>query len=199
MKSKLLLAPLALICAANVAAANVKPEPQHGFIFEPKSRAVLCWISENSDCGAVKYDPMSIEGPKGFPQSGARDGKIASGDNSSFYKLNEQSANRWKKVPLTSGKNTFRWSLTQIHKTEKWQFFITKQDWDPNTPLTRASFDLKPFCERFDGGAVPDTDQIYISCDVPKRTGYQVILGVWSIADTANSFYQVVDVDMKAK
>ncbi|MFW0053393.1 MAG: hypothetical protein AB8W32_07375 [Arsenophonus endosymbiont of Dermacentor nuttalli] len=54
MKSKLLLALLALICAANVVTANVKPEPQHGFIFEPKSRAVLCCINENSDCGAVK-------------------------------------------------------------------------------------------------------------------------------------------------
>ena len=89
MKSKLLLALLALICAANVVTANVKPEPQHGFIFEPKSRAVLCWINENSDCGAVKYDPMLIEGPKGFPQSGPRDGKIASGDNLSFFTLNE--------------------------------------------------------------------------------------------------------------
>ncbi|HGJ5859062.1 MAG TPA: lytic polysaccharide monooxygenase [Arsenophonus nasoniae] len=199
MKSKLLLAPLALIFAANVAVANVKPEPQHGFIFAPKSRAVLCWIHENSNCGAVEYDPMSIEGPKGFPQSGPRDGKIASGDNSLFYKLNEQSVDRWKKVPLTAGKNTFHWTLTQPHKTAKWEFFITKQDWNPNAPLTRASFDLKPFCERFDGGAKPDKDQLYFECNVPQRTGYQVILGVWSIADTANAFYQVVDVDMKAK
>ncbi|WP_342668159.1 lytic polysaccharide monooxygenase [Candidatus Arsenophonus triatominarum] len=30
-----------------------------------------------------------------------------------------------EKVPLTSGKNTFRWSLTQPHRTEKWEFFIT--------------------------------------------------------------------------
>ncbi|MFV9997814.1 MAG: lytic polysaccharide monooxygenase [Arsenophonus endosymbiont of Dermacentor nuttalli] len=142
----------------------------------------------------LNYDPMLIEGPKGFPQSGPRDGKIASGDNLSFFKLNEQSVNRWKKVPLTSGKKTFHWSLTPPHKTEKWQFFITKQDWDPNAPLTRASFDLKPFCERFDGGAMLDKDQIYFDYDVPQRTSYQVILGVWSITDTANAFYQVVDV-----
>ncbi|HGJ5875317.1 MAG TPA: lytic polysaccharide monooxygenase [Arsenophonus sp.] len=52
--------------------------------------------------------------------------------------------------------------------------------------------------ENSDCGAVKK-DQIYFDCDVPQRTGYQVILGVWSIADTANTFYQVVDVNMKAK
>ncbi|MFS1539459.1 MAG: lytic polysaccharide monooxygenase [Candidatus Phlomobacter fragariae] len=103
MKSKLILAPLALMCADNIATASAKSEPQHCFIFEPKSLAVLCWIHENKDCGAVEYDPMSIGGPKGFPQGGVRDRKIASGDNSSFYKLNQQSVDRWKKVPLTSG------------------------------------------------------------------------------------------------
>nr|WP_181994988.1 lytic polysaccharide monooxygenase [Arsenophonus endosymbiont of Bemisia tabaci] len=75
------------------------------------------------NCGAVEYDPMSIEGPKGFPQGGARDGKIASGDNSSFYKLNEQSVHRLKKVPLTSGKNTFRWSLTQTKNRKMGVFY----------------------------------------------------------------------------
>ncbi|WP_186824590.1 lytic polysaccharide monooxygenase, partial [Klebsiella pneumoniae] len=33
------------------------------------------------------------------------------------------------------------------------------------------------------------------SCNVPERTGYQVIYAVWEIADTANSFYQAIDVD----
>ncbi|CAA2930666.1 GlcNAc-binding protein A [Arsenophonus endosymbiont of Bemisia tabaci Q2] len=46
---------------------------------------------------------------------------------------------------------------------------------------------------------MPAKDQIYFNCDVPQRTGYQVILGFWSITDTANAFYQVVDVDMQAK
>nr|WP_181994995.1 lytic polysaccharide monooxygenase [Arsenophonus endosymbiont of Bemisia tabaci] len=76
---------------------------------------------------------------------------------------------------------------------------MTTQDWNPNAPLTPVSFDLKPFCERFDGGEMPAKDQIYFNCDVPQRTGYQVILGFWSITDTANAFYQVVDVDMQAK
>ena len=34
-----------------------------------------------------------------------------------------------------------------------------------------------------------------MTCNVPERTGYQVIYGVWEIADTTNSFYQAIDVD----
>ncbi|MGV2805610.1 chitin-binding protein, partial [Clostridium perfringens] len=32
-------------------------------------------------------------------------------------------------------------------------------------------------------------------CNVPSRTGYQVILAVWEIADTGNAFYNVIDVN----
>jgi predicted carbohydrate-binding protein with CBM5 and CBM33 domain len=34
-----------------------------------------------------------------------------------------------------------------------------------------------------------------MNCNVPQRTGYQVIYAVWEIADTSNSFYQAIDVD----
>ncbi|MDE9448810.1 lytic polysaccharide monooxygenase, partial [Xenorhabdus bovienii] len=29
------------------------------------------------------------------------------------------------------------------------------------------------------------------------RSGYHVILGTWTIADTNNAFYQVIDADIK--
>ena len=34
------------------------------------------------------------------------------------------------------------------------------------------------------------------TCNVPNRSGYQVILAVWDIGDTANAFYNVIDVNM---
>lgn len=38
-----------------------------------------------------------------------------------------------------------------------------------------------------------------IECDVPKRSGYQIILGLWTIADTDSAFYQVIDVNISDK
>lgn len=187
-----LLAILTLAISSHVFAYNL---PRHGYVEKPASRSFLC--SEqggrlNKMCGSVQYEPQSIEGSKGFPDGGPSDGHIASGDNPQFDNLNEQSTNRWKKVEIESGKQIFTWSLTAAHSTESWRYFITKQDWNPNKPLVRSDFELIPFCERFNTGEIP-SDKVNIQCNVPEREGYQVILGVWDIADTGNAFYQVID------
>ncbi|MEA5206351.1 lytic polysaccharide monooxygenase [Enterobacter mori] len=34
-------------------------------------------------------------------------------------------------------------------------------------------------------------------CDVPERSGYHVIYGVWDVADTSASFYNIIDVEFE--
>jgi len=165
----------------------------HGYVEGPASRAALCKSGQNKDCGSIIYEPQSLEAPKGFPEKGPVDGKIASA-NGAFSKLDEQSATRWSKVNLSSGKNTFTWKISAAHATTSWKYYITKPNWNPNAPLTRDSFDLSPFCSVNYNGVQPPfsyTD----TCYVPERSGYQVILAVWEIADTTNAFYNVIDVN----
>lgn len=59
MKKRLLLLPF-LFCFSAIALG-------HGYVEEPKSRAFLCKKNLNSNCGAIQYEPQSLEGPKGFP------------------------------------------------------------------------------------------------------------------------------------
>ena len=165
----------------------------HGWVDGPASRAILCKNGQNTDCGAIVYEPQSLEAPKGFPNAGPADGKIASA-NGAFPKLDEQSANRWTKVNISAGTNTFTWKFTAPHATANWKYYMTKPGWDPNAPLTRNSFDLTPFCTVNYGGVQPPFTYSH-TCNVPERTGYHVILAVWEIADTANAFYNVIDVD----
>lgn len=165
----------------------------HGWVDGPASRAILCKNGQNTDCGAIVYEPQSLEAPKGFPNAGPADGKIASA-NGAFPKLDEQSANRWTKVNISAGTNTFTWKFTAPHATANWKYYITKPGWDPNAPLTRNFFDLTPFCTVNYGGVQPPFTYSH-TCNVPERTGYHVILAVWEIADTANAFYNVIDVD----
>ncbi|AZK48962.1 lytic polysaccharide monooxygenase [Paenibacillus lentus] len=165
----------------------------HGYVDSPGSRAILCKNGQNTDCGAIIYEPQSLEAPKGFPQAGPADGKIASAGGA-FPKLDEQSATRWAKVNINSGINTFTWKLTAAHATSSWKYYITKENWDPNTPLSRNSFDLTPFCSVDYGGARPPFEYSN-TCNVPQRSGYHVILAVWEVADTANAFYNVIDVN----
>lgn len=98
------------------------------------------------------------------------------------------------------GENTFVWTLTAAHKTEKWRFFFTKKDWNPNEKLTQAQFDLnKPICERSDEGKLPESIVIIKGCNIPADyKGYHVILGVWDVADTGNAFYQIIDTYIKS-
>lgn len=183
------LALITLLCTLMI----VERASAHGYVQSPGSRAYLCKTGANTNCGPIVYEPQSLEAPKGFPAAGPADGKIASA-NGAFPTLDEQSSTRWSKVNLSPGTNTFSWTLTARHATTSWKYYITKQNWNPNAPLTRDSFDLTPFCSENYNGVQPGAT--YTStCNVPSRTGYQVILAVWEIADTANAFYNVIDVD----
>lgn len=168
----------------------------HGYVESPASRAYQCKLQLNTQCGSVQYEPQSVEGLKGFPQAGPADGHIASADKSTFFELDQQTPTRWNKLNLKTGPNSFTWKLTARHSTTSWRYFITKPNWDASQPLTRASFDLTPFCQFNDGGAIPAA-QVTHQCNIPAdRSGSHVILAVWDIADTANAFYQAIDVNL---
>lgn len=162
----------------------------HGWIED--SRSDLCYTGVNVNCGRVQYEPWSIEGRGDFPQVGVPDGQIAGG--TVFPELDEQSYNRWEKVNMTGGLHTFHWSIVANHSTNSWDYYITRKGWDPNAPLSRN--DLELFCKYEDNSAIPP-DHVYHDCFIPNdREGYFVIVGVWDIFDTANAFYQVMDVNL---
>lgn len=160
----------------------------HGYVNKPESRALLCSEGINFDCGRIIYEPHSLEAPGNFPEGGPADGNIAGAGT--FHELDDQSENRWAKVGMTSGAFTFEWTLTAAHATEKWDYYITKENWDPNTPLKRS--DLELFCTVNDNGERPPFT-VNHDCVIPERTGYHVILAYWEVADTANAFYNVID------
>ncbi|MEH6944414.1 lytic polysaccharide monooxygenase [Bacillus sp. JJ722] len=169
----------------------------HGFVEKPTSRAALCganYGSLNSSCGSVMYEPQSLEAPKGFPQAGPADGKIASAGGLFGGILDQQTSDRWFKNTLTGGENTFTWKYSAPHSTSKWHYYITKKGWNPNEPLTRANFEPIGVIKH-NGSAASNnlTHKINLPTD---RSGYHVILAVWDVADTANAFYNVIDVNL---
>ncbi|WP_058909857.1 N-acetylglucosamine-binding protein GbpA [Entomohabitans teleogrylli] len=185
--SKIALAVATLTVASSALA--------HGYIESPASRAYMCKLGQNVDCGSVQYEPQSVERASGFPSGSLPpDGQLASAGIANYSQLDKQSMNAWTKTPMTAGMHEFVWHHTAPHKTTNWRYYITKQNWNPNKPLTRDQFELTPFCTIDGKGQAPAVTQS-MNCNVPQRTGYQVIYGVWEIADTTNSFYQAIDVD----
>ncbi|NUW69450.1 N-acetylglucosamine-binding protein GbpA [Vibrio coralliilyticus] len=167
-------------------------------------RAALCGASQseglpmNMDCSGVEWEPQSVEGHDGFPEAGPADGQIANAGMDRFFNMNEQTAERWEKRLIQSGIQEFEWTFTAPHPVATWKYYITKQEWDVNSQLTRDSFELTPFCVVEGHNEVPSKDVPTVhQCNVPEREGYQVILAVWDVADTAMSFYNVIDVEFE--
>ncbi|MFD0587372.1 lytic polysaccharide monooxygenase [Paenibacillus sp. GCM10027627] len=190
---RILIAGGGLLLVMVAMLAFAKSISAHGYVDSPASRAIQCKNNLNTNCGSIIYEPQSLEGLKGFPNAGPADGKIASAGLAGFANLDQQSASRWNKVNISSGQNTFTWKFTAPHATTSYRYFITKPNWDPNQPLTRAQLDLNPFCTVAGNGQAPPTTLSH-SCNVPSRTGYHIILAVWDISNTPNAWYNAIDV-----
>jgi predicted carbohydrate-binding protein with CBM5 and CBM33 domain len=67
----------------------------HGYTSDPPSRSALCAAGDVTDCGAISYEPQSVEGPKGFPAAGPADGEICSAGHTEFAELDDPRGGNW--------------------------------------------------------------------------------------------------------
>jgi chitin-binding protein len=179
----------------------------HGFVEVPPSRALLCQKGVNQQCGGAQYEPQSTgetfkvfpNGAGGAPLQGPIDGKIASGGIARFSALDAQSASRWHLTEIRDRDITFQWQYSAAHPATKHEYFITRDGWNPNEALKRASFDSAPFCTVEGGNQVPVGGAPH-NCVIPdSKSGHHVILAVWTVGDTDNAFYDPVDVNILAE
>jgi chitin-binding protein len=161
--------PLAAAGAVLATLATALPASAHGYVSTPPSRQALCAAGAVPDCGQIQFEPQSVEGPKGLTSCSA--------GLPQFAVLDDESRN-W---PATSvgTRVDFSWVLTARHATSTWQYFVGGR--------LVASFD--------DGGRQPNATVTH-SVDLSGFTGRQKILAVWNIADTANAFYNCIDVNV---
>ena len=179
----------------------------HGYLEVPPSRALLCQKGVNTKCGAAQYEPQSVgETFKGFPAGsggaplqGPIDGKIPSGAHPSFSAMDAQSATRWSLTEIRDRNIDFQWRYTQAHPATKHEYFITRNGWNPNEPLKRASFESTPFCS-VDGGHQLPVSGAKHNCTIPEdKSGQHVILGIWTVGDTDAAFHNAADVNILAE
>jgi len=187
---------IAAIGTAVVMALVPSMASAHGYTVSPKSRALWCREGEVTGCGPVQYEPQSVEGPKGFPQQGPKDGSICSAGIDRFGQLDDPSKN-WPLTEVDPGQEfEFHWRLTASHRTSSWQYFITRDGWDSSRPLTRAMLERTPFfTEASDGQTYPPKDTYHTGRLPSGKHGRHLVLGVWTIADTPNAFYSCADID----
>ncbi|WP_380179660.1 lytic polysaccharide monooxygenase [Kalamiella sp. sgz302252] len=195
---------------------NTKPALRHGHIATPASRAYFAWQEGKLNAGqlnqreAGKFFPATQSGltdvvaPSDSPNAlPPRDGEIASANQGDGRFLDEPGTH-WKKHTVTSNEiMKFVWTYTAPHSTRRYNYFITREDWNPNLPLSRAQFESEPFFKAefteqpfwSHGATLRPTGPTTHEIQLPQRSGYHVLLAVWEVADTGNAFYQVIDLD----
>jgi predicted carbohydrate-binding protein with CBM5 and CBM33 domain len=170
----------------------------HGYTDLPISRQKLCANGTVTNCGAIQYEPQSVEGPKGFPASGPGDGALCSGGNSRFSQLDSSktpSGGAWPTTKVTGGQSyTFRWQFTAMHATTDFKYYVTKQGWNQNHNLARSDLNTTPFLTVPYNGQRPPSTLSHSGTLPSGLSGHHVILAVWTIADTSNAFYSCADV-----
>ncbi|MFI2432416.1 lytic polysaccharide monooxygenase [Streptomyces sp. NPDC018693] len=170
----------------------------HGYTDLPISRQKLCQNGTVTNCGEIRWEPQSVEGPKGFPAAGPADGRICSGGNTRFAPLDSPrtpNGGAWPTTRVTGGQSyTFRWQFTAMHATTDFKYFVTRQGWNQNHNLSRSDLTLTPFLTVPYGGQRPPSTLSHSGVLPTGLSGHHVILAVWTVHDTGNAFYACSDV-----
>jgi len=169
MRRKITYPLVALGVTVGSSLAVASPALAHGYVSTPPSRQALCASGAVADCGQIQFEPQSVEGKKGLRSC---DGGVAQ-----WSVLADESRN-W---PAKSVGNsvTFTWVLTARHVTADWEYFI-----DGTKVAT------------FDGGNAQPDAVVSHTVDLSRFPGRQTVLAVWNIGDTANAFYNCVDLNV---
>ncbi|MGW1675866.1 lytic polysaccharide monooxygenase auxiliary activity family 9 protein [Saccharopolyspora sp. NPDC002376] len=170
MESKRKLAAMAVgaAIAPVLVAIPTSTASAHGYIDAPPSRQAQC-AEGTVPCGQIKWEPQSVEGPKGLTS--------CSGGNERFADLDDDSKG-WTATKVGNSVN-FHWTIEANHATTTWEYFIGGN---------RVAV--------FDEGGEQPPHELSHTVDLGGVSGKQKLLAVWNIADTKNAFYACVDLDV---
>lgn len=212
-----------LYCAAALAAVAVPSfitTSVHatGYVSDPPSRAYYGhtlapdtsndqWSATHAIYGAAMDNFQNMSSLKKFDE--LTDGNLASADNAHYDSMDQltgiksslidnQSDTNWVKQDMNYGDNNIVWTSTQKQNTDKWEYWITKSNWDPNKPLTKDEFmKIGEFSGNHANSHDTDTHKVTIPDNV--KPGYNVIMASWELGNQPTSYYQVIDVNVEDK
>ncbi|KAA1244814.1 cellulose-binding protein [Mycobacterium simiae] len=140
----------------------------HGYVSSPTSRQAQC-AQRIVQCGAIQYEPQSVEGAKGLRSCNA--------GLSQFADLNDDSK-PWRPTPV-GNTASFTWANTALHRTAGWEYYIG---------TTKIA--------SFDGNNAPPGATVSHTVNLSGFSGRQKLLAIWNIGDTPNAFYSCVDLQI---
>ncbi|GII85128.1 hypothetical protein Ssi03_31180 [Sphaerisporangium siamense] len=159
----------AAVMAIGATVFVASPANAHGYISSPPSRQANCARGAVSNCGDIVWEPQSVEGPKGL--------RNCHGNVGRFAQLSDESK-AWPAARV--GRTvTFTWTLTARHRTSTWDYYVG------GTRVASIN----------DAGRQPGSTVSH-TVNLGNVTGRTKVLAVWNVYDTANAFYNCVDLQV---
>ncbi len=167
----------------------------------PKSTACQAAVAESGTQQLYEWD-MINQLPAGDHQAFVPDGELCMGGKTKYEGMN-LARDDWRKmsmVPDENGMSQFVFYASVPHPANNadtpqniWEFYVTKDDWDPLQTLNWDTLEAEPFCA---SGEVPLTAGNYlVDCELPTdKEGYHIVYSIWQREDSPEAFYACSDV-----
>jgi chitin-binding protein len=185
----------------------------HGSMEYPMSRVYNCFKEnpENPKSEACKSVVNSQQGTQplydwnGISQASANgnhkklipDGTLCSA-NKILYSSLDMPRSDWVMTNIYPNEFNilnFIHYATAVHVTKYFEFYITKESYDPNQPLKWADLEDMPFCKINSPNAV--NKRYHLNCPFPNTMpGRHVIYNIWQRSDSPEAFYACIDVNI---
>jgi len=183
----------------------------HGSMETPLSRIYNCFLEnpENPKSDACKA-AVEIGGAQalydwnGVNQANANDmhediipdGKLCSAGKEEFKGM-DLARNDWLSTmiaPDASGRFEFVFHATAPHSTDYFKFYVTKDGYDPLSPLSWDDLEDSPFCTINE--VTLANGRYAMDCPLPQgKSGKHVIYTIWQRDDSTEAFYTCTDVE----
>ncbi|MEZ4864808.1 MAG: glycoside hydrolase family 9 protein [Caldilineaceae bacterium] len=182
----------------------------HGTMEDPVSRVYQCYLEnpESPDSQAC-WAAIQLAGTQQFYDWSAinrfdandqhrtiiPDGQLCSGGKASHAGLDLARAD-WVAqtiAPDAYGNYDFTFIAWAPHATKYFDFYVTKDGYDPTQPLKWSDLEDEPFC-RITSVTLAD-GRYKMTCPLPQnKSGKHVIYNIWQRSDSTEAFYTCMDV-----
>ncbi|MEZ4713239.1 MAG: lytic polysaccharide monooxygenase [Caldilineaceae bacterium] len=182
----------------------------HGSMEDPVSRVYHCFLEgpENPLSAACRAAVEAGGTQQFYDWNGVNllaadqhrelipDGQLCGAGKESHSGLDLARAD-WTAQPMAADANgnyEFVFLATAPHSTKYFDFYVTKDNYDPTQPLKWSDLEDAPFCHIT---SVTLQDGRYrMSCPLPpNKSGKHLIYNIWQRDDSAEAFYTCMDVE----
>jgi chitin-binding protein len=177
----------------------------HGTMSDPPSRVYTCFLEDpeapQSDaCKAAvaasgtqafyDWNEVSLLNAGGRSREIIPDGRLCSAGRAKYRGLDLQRAD-WPATHMEPGQRTITYHATAPHSNSNFEFYITREGWDPTQPLRWADLvPLASFTHQY-----PTTFTKW-TLTIPPRTGRHILYSIWQrVVGSEEAFYTCSDVD----